>query len=117
MQNVFYDQQVCKYQNQTASQKLEEGKKKILKNKCIYTFIWILNTNFLLLIQFSSFLKGVSTAREVYEVLGHRGWLELFPLFATVHEICIGRLPPSAIVEHSERKPRFELLDGSTQYC
>ncbi|KAK7844835.1 glycerol-3-phosphate dehydrogenase [nad(+)] [Quercus suber] len=62
-------------------------------------------------------LQGVSTAREVYEVLGHRGWLELFPLFATVHEICIGRLPPSAIVEHSERKPRFELLDGSTQYC
>jgi len=29
--------------NQTASQKLEE-EKKILKNKCIYTFIWILNT-------------------------------------------------------------------------
>lgn len=74
-------------------------------------------SNFLLIIYFSSFLKGVSTAREVYEVLGHRGWLELFPLFATVHEICIGRLPPSAIVEHSERKPRFELLDGSTQYC
>lgn len=74
-------------------------------------------SNFLLIISFSSFLKGVLTAREVYEVLGHRGWLELFPLFATVHEICIGRLPPSAIVEQSERKPRFELLDGSTQYC
>ncbi|KAM7279494.1 hypothetical protein ACFE04_006628 [Oxalis oulophora] len=47
-------------------------------------------------------LQGVSTAREVYEVLRHRGWLELFPLFATVHEICIGSLPPSAIVEYRE---------------
>lgn len=46
-------------------------------------------------------LQGVSTAREVYEVLSYRGWLELFPLFATVHEICIGHLPPSAIVEHT----------------
>ncbi|XP_062105574.1 glycerol-3-phosphate dehydrogenase [NAD(+)] [Humulus lupulus] len=54
-------------------------------------------------------LQGVSTAKELYEVLSHRGWLELFPLFATVHEICIGRLPPSAIVEHSERKPKFVL--------
>ncbi|XP_027154467.1 glycerol-3-phosphate dehydrogenase [NAD(+)] [Coffea eugenioides] len=44
-------------------------------------------------------LQGVSTAKEVYEVLRHRGWLELFPLFTTVHEICSGRLPPSAIVE------------------
>ncbi|GMN42638.1 hypothetical protein TIFTF001_011848 [Ficus carica] len=59
-------------------------------------------------------LQGVSTAREVYEVLSHRGWLELFPLFATVHEISIGRLPPSAIVEHSERKPKFSLVEGST---
>ncbi|KAH7511649.1 hypothetical protein JRO89_XSUnG0184600 [Xanthoceras sorbifolium] len=52
-------------------------------------------------------LQGVSTARELYEVLSHRGWLELFPLFATVHEICIGHLPPSAIVEYSERKSRY----------
>lgn len=44
-------------------------------------------------------LQGVSTAKEVYEVLRHRGWLELFPLFTTVHEICSGHLPPSAIVE------------------
>ncbi|BBH00476.1 NAD-dependent glycerol-3-phosphate dehydrogenase family protein [Prunus dulcis] len=51
--------------------------------------------------------RGVSTAKEVYEVLSHRGWLEFFPLFATVHEICIGSLPPSAIVEHSERKPEL----------
>ncbi|KAL8038759.1 hypothetical protein ABFX02_11G128700 [Erythranthe guttata] len=43
-------------------------------------------------------LQGVSTAKEVYEVLNHRGWLELFPLFSTVHEICIARLPPIAIV-------------------
>ncbi|GMI67461.1 Glycerol-3-phosphate dehydrogenase plastidic [Hibiscus trionum] len=55
-------------------------------------------------------LQGVSTAREVYEVLSHRGWLELFPLFATVHEICVGRLPPSAIVEHSEQKPKLPLF-------
>ncbi|XP_038704430.1 glycerol-3-phosphate dehydrogenase [NAD(+)] [Tripterygium wilfordii] len=57
-------------------------------------------------------LQGVSTAKEVYEVLTHRGWLELFPLFATVNEICIGSLPPSAIVEYSEHKPKCsEVLD------
>ncbi|XWS40658.1 hypothetical protein CRYUN_Cryun17cG0014300 [Craigia yunnanensis] len=61
-------------------------------------------------------LQGVSTAREVYEVLSHRGWLELFPLFATVHEICIGRLPPPAIVEYSEKKPRLSLLEDSARY-
>ncbi|KAM7267840.1 hypothetical protein ACFE04_010006 [Oxalis oulophora] len=61
-------------------------------------------------------LQGVSTAKEVYEVLSHRGWLELFPLFATVHEICIGKLPPSAIVEYSERKPNVSLLEGSARY-
>ncbi|KAK4282302.1 hypothetical protein QN277_013697 [Acacia crassicarpa] len=48
-------------------------------------------------------LQGVSTASDVYEVLSHRGWLELFPLFSLVHEICIGHLPPSAIVhQYSE---------------
>ncbi|KAG4182225.1 hypothetical protein ERO13_A09G031100v2 [Gossypium hirsutum] len=61
-------------------------------------------------------LQGVSTAREVYEVLSHRGWLELFPLFATVHEICVGRLPPSAIVEYSEKKPRLSLLEDPACY-
>ncbi|KAJ0051628.1 hypothetical protein Pint_02864 [Pistacia integerrima] len=61
-------------------------------------------------------LQGVSTAREVYEVLSHRGWLELFPLFTTVHEICVGHLPPSAIVEHSERKPRLSIVESSIQY-
>jgi glycerol-3-phosphate dehydrogenase (NAD+) len=61
-------------------------------------------------------VKGVSTAREVYEVLRHRGWLELFPLFATVHEISAGRLPPSAIVEYSEHKPNCSLVEGSAQY-
>lgn len=60
--------------------------------------------------------QGVSTARELYEVLSHRGWLELFPLFATVHEISTGRLPPSAIVEYSEHKPNFSLVQGSAQY-
>ncbi|XP_022774324.1 glycerol-3-phosphate dehydrogenase [NAD(+)]-like isoform X2 [Durio zibethinus] len=62
-------------------------------------------------------LQGVSTAREVYEVLSHRGWLELFPLFATMHEICIGRLPPSAIVEYSEKKSRLSLSEDSTRCC
>ncbi|CAK9180446.1 unnamed protein product [Ilex paraguariensis] len=61
-------------------------------------------------------LQGVSTAKEVYEVLNHRGWLELFPLFTTVHEICIGHLPPSAIVEYSEHTPKFSLLEGSAQF-
>ncbi|KAK6928428.1 Glycerol-3-phosphate dehydrogenase, NAD-dependent, N-terminal [Dillenia turbinata] len=51
-------------------------------------------------------LQGVSTAKEVYAVLSNRGWLEMFPLFTTVHEICVGRLPPTAIVEYSEHKPK-----------
>ncbi|CAI9111158.1 OLC1v1011309C2 [Oldenlandia corymbosa var. corymbosa] len=60
-------------------------------------------------------LQGVSTAKEVYEVLRHRGWLELFPLFATVHEICSGHYPPSAIVEYSDHTPKFSLLEGSAR--
>ena len=60
-------------------------------------------------------LKGVSTAKEMYEVLSHRGWLELFPLFASVHEICIGHLSPSAIVEYSERRPNFSVINGQAQ--
>ncbi|KAI3950323.1 hypothetical protein MKW92_025810 [Papaver armeniacum] len=44
-------------------------------------------------------LQGVKTAGEVYEVLCKRGWQESFPLFRTVHMICIGRLPPSAIIQ------------------
>jgi hypothetical protein len=49
-------------------------------------------------------LQGVSTAREVYEVLKHCGWLEMFPLFSTVHQICTGRLQPEAIVQYRENK-------------
>ncbi|XP_022922214.1 glycerol-3-phosphate dehydrogenase [NAD(+)]-like [Cucurbita moschata] len=60
-------------------------------------------------------LQGVSTAKEMYEVLSHRGWLELFPLFASVHEICIGHLSPSAIVEYSERRPNFSVINGQAQ--
>ncbi|PWA49719.1 glycerol-3-phosphate dehydrogenase [Artemisia annua] len=56
--------------------------------------------------------KGVSTAKEVYEVLKHKGWLEMFPLFTTVHEICTGRLPPTAIVEYSELAPKSPLTSG-----
>ncbi|XP_042500818.1 glycerol-3-phosphate dehydrogenase [NAD(+)]-like [Macadamia integrifolia] len=47
-------------------------------------------------------LQGVLTAGEVNAVLRHRKCLELFPLFRTVHEICIGHLPPSAIVQCCE---------------
>ncbi|XP_075493033.1 glycerol-3-phosphate dehydrogenase [NAD(+)]-like [Primulina tabacum] len=61
-------------------------------------------------------LQGVSTAKEVYEVLNHRGWLELFPLFSTVHKICIGQLPPSAIVEFCEHKPNFSIVGASAQF-
>lgn len=57
-------------------------------------------------------LQGVSTAKEVYEVLKHKGWLEMFPLFTTVHEICTGRLPPTAIVEYSEHAPKYPLTGG-----
>lgn len=49
-------------------------------------------------------LQGVSTAREVYEVLNHCGWMEMFPLFSTVHQICTGRLKPEAIVHYRDHK-------------
>ncbi|KAL6521795.1 hypothetical protein OROGR_018364 [Orobanche gracilis] len=55
-------------------------------------------------------LQGVSTAKEVYEVLSHQGWLEPLPLFSTVHEICICRLPPNAIVTYSENTSESSLL-------
>ncbi|XP_021733840.1 glycerol-3-phosphate dehydrogenase [NAD(+)]-like [Chenopodium quinoa] len=45
-------------------------------------------------------LQGVSTAKEVYEVLESNRWFDSFPLFRTIHEICIGSLPPSAIVHY-----------------
>ncbi|KAL5991127.1 hypothetical protein ACLOJK_012033 [Asimina triloba] len=61
-------------------------------------------------------LQGVSTAKEVYEVLSHRGWQALFPLFTTVHEISVGNLPPNAIVEYSEHTPMFSLVEGSDKY-
>ncbi|KAL8139865.1 hypothetical protein V2J09_005886 [Rumex salicifolius] len=47
-------------------------------------------------------LQGVSTANEVYEVLRNNGWLDSFPLFKTVHEICAGHIPPIAIVQYKE---------------
>lgn len=83
---------------------------------CTFLFFLILKRDYNVFVKRTKwrFVQGVSTAREVYEVLSHRGWLELFPLFATVHEISIGRLPPSAIVEHSEREPKFSLVEGST---
>ncbi|RWW13686.1 hypothetical protein BHE74_00026121 [Ensete ventricosum] len=62
-------------------------------------------------------LKGVSTAKEVYEILSHRGWQAVFPLFTTVHEICIGQLPSSAIVEYSEQATNFSIVEGLAQYC
>ncbi|KAL0741721.1 hypothetical protein Bca4012_083234 [Brassica carinata] len=49
-------------------------------------------------------LQGVSTTREVYEALNRRGWLEMFPLFSMVHQICIGRLKPDAIVHYRDHK-------------
>ncbi|RHN45094.1 putative glycerol-3-phosphate dehydrogenase (NAD(+)) [Medicago truncatula] len=48
-------------------------------------------------------LQGVLTAKEVYEVLTARGWVERFPLFTTVYEISSGLLPPSAIVEFNNK--------------
>ncbi|CAM8924891.1 unnamed protein product [Rhodiola kirilowii] len=60
-------------------------------------------------------LQGVMTAREVYEVLSHRGWLELFPLFRTVHEICVGQLQPPAIVDYKDHPPKFIIVDGTAQ--
>lgn len=48
-------------------------------------------------------MKGVLTAKEVYEVLTTRGWVERFPLFTAVYEISSGLLPPSAIVEFNNK--------------
>lgn len=62
-------------------------------------------------------LKGVSTAKEVYEILSHRGWQSMFPLFTTVHEICIGQLPPLAIVEYSEQITNISSVEGVAQCC
>lgn len=73
---------------------------------CVLWFLMSLLLLLLLIKFLCCIIKGVSTAREVYEVLSHRGWLELFPLFSTVHEISSGLLPPSAIVEYSEKLPR-----------
>jgi glycerol-3-phosphate dehydrogenase len=64
----------------------------------------------------SLILQGVSTAREVYGVLTYRGWQELFPLLSTVHEICIGQLPPTSIVEYSEHTPNLSLIGGPTPF-
>ena len=64
----------------------------------------------------SLILQGVSTAREVYEVLTYRGWQELFPLLSTVHEICIGQLPPTSIVEYSEHTPNLSIIGGPTPF-
>ncbi|CAO2833095.1 unnamed protein product [Amaranthus hypochondriacus] len=47
-------------------------------------------------------LQGVLTAKEVYEVLESNGWFDSFPLFKTIHEICVGDKPPSAIVHYNE---------------
>ncbi|KAG6505392.1 glycerol-3-phosphate dehydrogenase [NAD(+)]-like [Zingiber officinale] len=62
-------------------------------------------------------LQGVSTAKEVYEILSHRGWQSMFPLFTTVHEICIGQLPPLAIVEYSEQIANISSVEGVAQCC
>lgn len=45
-------------------------------------------------------LQGVLTAGEVFQVLKARNWEKKFPLFATVHKIAIGHLPPSTIVDY-----------------
>lgn len=47
-------------------------------------------------------LQGVLTAEEVYGVLQKNKWLELFPLFRTIHEICTGNRPVSAIISCNE---------------
>ncbi|KAK6155245.1 hypothetical protein DH2020_009493 [Rehmannia glutinosa] len=44
------------------------------------------------------------------------GMVRAFPTLLTVHEICIGRLPPMAIVEYSEHTPKFSLVGGSAQF-
>ncbi|OAE29078.1 hypothetical protein AXG93_1626s1050 [Marchantia polymorpha subsp. ruderalis] len=51
-------------------------------------------------------LQGVLTAKEVFGLLKAKDWEESFPLFSTVHAIATRHLPPSAIVEYSERAPR-----------
>ncbi|XP_074310754.1 glycerol-3-phosphate dehydrogenase [NAD(+)] [Silene latifolia] len=47
-------------------------------------------------------LQGVLTAKEVYDVLKNKNWLDSFPLFRTIHEICVGIKPVSAIVHYNK---------------
>lgn len=49
-------------------------------------------------------LQGVLTAGEVFQVLKARNWEAKFPLFATVHRIASGHLPPSAIFDQKAHK-------------
>ncbi|KAL5991119.1 hypothetical protein ACLOJK_012025 [Asimina triloba] len=60
-------------------------------------------------------LQGVLTTKEVFEVISGRGWQELFPLFTTLYEICIGRLPPNAIFKYQERRLVYSTMEGSDQ--
>lgn len=82
--------------------------KHLLNNHLLITeLFWVIYLIF-------SFLKGVLTASEVYEILSHHGWLQSFPLFRTVHEICTGHLPPAAIVRNFEHKPEPFPVKGLT---
>jgi len=50
-------------------------------------------------------LQGPETAAEVNYMLKARGLEDQFPLFTTVHKICIGELPPEQLLDSMRNHP------------
>lgn len=50
-------------------------------------------------------LQGPHTAEEVNFMLKARGFENKFPIFTAVHQICIGQLPPKAIIDAMRNHP------------
>merc|ERR1712215_453252 len=50
-------------------------------------------------------LQGPETAAEVNYVLKAKGLESEFPLFTTVHRICIGQIPPEKLIDCLKNHP------------
>lgn len=50
-------------------------------------------------------LQGPETAAEVNFMLKQKGMEDKFPLFTTVHKICVGEMKPSAFIEALRNHP------------
>ncbi|KAJ3447804.1 glycerol-3-phosphate dehydrogenase [nad(+)]-related [Anaeramoeba flamelloides] len=45
-------------------------------------------------------IQGVPCAKEIYEILSTKNLLAKFPLFHTIHRICVGELEPKEIINY-----------------